>query len=96
MFVPLYEALFRSQLEYAHSVSAPYKAEYIEELEKVQRRATKKIPRVSNLSYPDRLKTLKLPTLAYRWLRVDLLEIYKILNGQYDNDTVQFVKLWKD
>ena len=95
-FVPLYKSLVRSQLEYAHSVWAPYKAEHIEELEKVQRRATKKIPDMSNLSYPDRLKMLKLPTLAYRRLRGDLLEIYKILNGQYDKDTVQFVKLWKD
>ena len=95
-FVPLYKALVRSQLEYAHSVWAPYKAEHIEELEKVQRRATKKIPDMSHLSYPDRLKMLKLPTLAYRRLRGDLLEIYKILNGQYDKDTVQFVKLWKE
>ena len=95
-FVPLYKALVRSQLEYAHSVWAPYKAKHIEELKKVQRGATKKIPDMSNLSYPDRLKMLKLPTLAYRRLRGDLPPIYKILNGQYDKVTVQFVKLWKD
>ena len=63
---------------------APYKAEHIEELEKVQRRATKKIPGMSNLSYPDSLKSLKLPTLAHRQLRGDLLEMCEILNGQYD------------
>ena len=96
IFDPLYKALVRSQLEYAHSVWAPYKVEHIEELEKVQRRATKKIPGMSELSYPERLKILKLPTLAYRRLRGDLLEIYKILNGHYDKATVQFIKLWKD
>ena len=51
---------------------------------------------MSELSYTERLKILKLPTLAYRRLRGDLLEIYKILNGHYDKDTVQFIKLWKD
>ena len=56
-FVPLYKALVRSQLDYAHSVWAPYKAEHIEEIEiKVQRRATKRLPGMSSLSYEERLK----------------------------------------
>ena len=92
----LYTKLLLDRNLNAHSVWAPYKAEHIKELEKVQRRATKKIHDMSHLSYPDRLKMLKLPTLAYRRLRGDLLEIYKILNGQYDKDTVQFIKLWKE
>ena len=48
-FVHLCKALVRSQLEYEHSVRVPYKAEHIEELEKVQRRATNKIPVMSIL-----------------------------------------------
>ena len=93
-FVPLYKALVRSQLDYAHSVWAPYKIEHIEEIEKVQRRATKRLPGMSSLSYEDRLKKLKLPTLAYRRLRGDLIEIFKIVKGYYDQNTVKFIKFW--
>ena len=43
-------------------------------LENVQRRATKKIPGFKNMSYEDRLQKLKLPTLAYRRKRGDMIE----------------------
>ena len=35
------------------------------------------------LSYPDRLKKLKIPTLSYRRLRGDMIETYKILTQKY-------------
>ena len=47
-------------------------------------------------SYPDRLRKLKLPTLSYRRLRGDMIDTYKILNHVYDQETVKFLKLWKD
>ena len=65
-FIPLYKTFVRSHMDYAHSVWATYKQKHIEEIEKVQRRATKQIPGMRNLSYPDRLKKLKLHTLSYR------------------------------
>jgi len=34
--------------------------------------------------YIDRLKLLKLPTLHYRQVRGDMIEMYKILSGKYD------------
>jgi len=40
-FVLLYKALVRSHLVYANTVSSPYKQYLIEEVEKVQKRATK-------------------------------------------------------
>ena len=46
----------------------------IDKLERVQIRATKLIPGIRNLSYTERLKRLKLPTLKYRRLRGDLIE----------------------
>ena len=46
-FVPLYKAFVRSQLVDAHSVWAPYKAEHIQEIDKIQRRATKRQPGMS-------------------------------------------------
>ena len=53
-------------------------------LENVQRRATKLVPGLANLSYPDRLRQLNMPTLAYRRLRGDMIQTYKLLNGGYD------------
>jgi hypothetical protein len=46
----------------------------------VQKRATKQIPGFNNLSCHERLKKLKLPTMAYRRIRDDMIETYKIIN----------------
>ena len=48
---------------------------------KVQRRATKLIPGIANLSYEEKLRELKLTTLEDRRIRGDLIEVYKKLNG---------------
>ena len=50
----------------------------------MQRRATKLIPGLSDLSYEDRLRRLKLPSLSYRRSRGDMIEVYKIMSGKYD------------
>ena len=83
-FIPLYKALVRSHLEYGNSVRCPYKIKYIDAMEQVQRRATKMLPNMDNLMYKERLQKLKLPTLVYRRLRGDMIEVYKILHGIYD------------
>ena len=36
------------------------------------------------MEYPERLRSQKLPTLAYRRLRGDMIETFKILQGKYD------------
>ena len=41
---------------------------------RVQKRATKMIPGMPKISYPDRLRKLKLPTLTYRRARGDMIE----------------------
>ena len=95
-FVPLYKALVRTHLDYASSVYSPNKMEYIDKIESVQRRATKQLPGMKDLTYPERLRLLKLPTLSYRRVRGDMLELYKITHGIYDKRASQFVKLQKD
>ena len=96
MFNQLYKAIVRSHLDSCSSVWSPFQIDHINKIEKVQRRATKQIPGFRELSYSERLKKLKLPTLIYRRIRGDLIETFKILHGVYDTDTVQFLKLWKD
>ena len=54
-------------------------------------RATKLLSSTKNLSYKDRLTTLNLPTLKYRRLRGDMIEMYKIITNKQDGDvTLKF------
>jgi hypothetical protein len=52
----------------------------IEKIENVQRRATKQVPTLKNMEYTERLKQLKMPTLKYRRMRGDMIEVFKIIN----------------
>ena len=80
MFLNLYKSLVRPHLEYATSVwSTMYKKDSIT-LENIQRRATCLVNSLSGRTYEDRLKILGLPTLEYRRLRADVIQVYKILN----------------
>ena len=57
----------------------------IKDLEKVQMHATKLVISIKNLTYKDRFKRLKLPTLKYRCIRGDMIEVYKTLTNKYDS-----------
>ena len=61
---------------------SPYLQRDIDCLEKIQRRATKLVKGMKNLSYEQRLCNLGLPTLAARRLIGDLIETYKIVTGK--------------
>ena len=77
--------MVRSQLEYANSVWNPHSKEDIEVTEKVKMRATKVVESVKCLSYEDRLKKLGIPTLKYRRMRGDLMEVFKIITNEDNN-----------
>ena len=77
----LYKSIVRPHLEYAMQAWRPYKQKDVDNLEKVQRRATRMMEGMSMLSYEERLKRLNLLSLEMRRLRSDLIEVFKILNG---------------
>ena len=87
ILLTLYKALVRSHFDYAMIIWNPHMVKHIESIEGVQRRATKMIPELKHLSYPERLKKLKLPTMAYRRARGDMIEVFKIVVQIYDNKT---------
>ena len=87
--VQLFKSMVRPIIEYANVVWAPYLKKDIILLESVQRHFTKKIKGLGEKSYEERLIILKLPSLQYRRLRGDLIEVYKILHSFYDPVTTK-------
>ena len=80
MFLKLYKSVVRPHLEYGNIIWHPLYKYQIKTIENVQRRATKLVPKLQNLSYEERLQCLGLPSIEYRQLRGDLIQCYKIIN----------------
>ena len=92
LIIRLYKAIVRPHLEYC--IQARKKD--IDTLERIQRRATKIIPELRDLSYEERLNECGLTTLETRRLRGDQIEVFKILNGYENIDRNIFFSLKKD
>lgn len=84
IFKQLFKSLVRPHLEYAAPVWSPHNENLKKLIENVQKRATKRIPGFSDLSYPERLRRLNMPTLAYRRLRGDMIHVFKLQKGFFD------------
>lgn len=92
-FKLLFVSIVRPHLEYGAPIWSPHHKRLIKIVENVQRRATKLLPGMADLSYEERLKVLQLPTLEYRRYRGDMIETYKMTHGLYDVDiTRKFLK----
>ena len=96
LIIPLYKAIVRPHLEYCIQAWRPYRKKDIDTLERIQRRSTKMIPELRDLSYEERLKECGLTTLETRRLRGDQIEVFKILNGYENIDRNMFFSLNKD
>ena len=81
VFLPLYNALVRSHLEFAVPVWNPFLIRDIQMIEKIQKRATKIVFGMKNLPYEQRLQQLNLDSLEKRRTIFDLSEVYKIFRG---------------
>ena len=79
IYLKLYVTVIRPLLEYASAFwDPPFKKESVL-IENVQRRVTKRVLGLSNLSYENRLRNLKLPSLWWRRKRGALILMYKII-----------------
>ena len=93
-FVKLFKSMVRCHVESAVPVWFPYQEKDIEAIEAVQKRATKMLAATKGLEYEERLRLLKLPTLRYRRHRGDLIEMYKMITGIYDEVVLTLPSIW--
>ena len=71
LMIPMYKAIVRPHVEYCIETWRPYRKKDIDTFERIQRRATKIIPELRDLSYEERMKECGLTTLETRRLRGD-------------------------
>ena len=92
-FPLLYKSLVRPHLEYGNVIWGPFYKGDEEQVERVQRRATKAVAGLSKLPYEDRLRKLNLPSLQHRRRRGDMIMTYKILTDKVNLEKESFFTL---
>ena len=86
----LFKSLVRPHLEYGNITWGPFNRADQKLVERVQRRATKLVAELRDLPYPERLRSLGLPSLYYRRRRGDMIMVFKIIHGRVDLDPDAF------
>ena len=83
IITPLFKLWIRP-IEYGNAIWCPHRIKDIDFIEDVQRYYTKRIIIMSDVSYEERLRMLQLPSLCYRRVRSDMIEMLKITHTFYD------------
>ncbi|XP_065639583.1 uncharacterized protein LOC136072323 [Hydra vulgaris] len=81
VIVKAYTTYIRPILEYCSPVWSPNRTKMNNTVERVQRRFTKRISNLNNVSYSSILSILGLELLEIRRLKQDMITCYKILNN---------------
>lgn len=81
-----YITYIRPLLEYNSIIWSPCLKKYIDLIENIQRRFSKRIPSLRSMSYLERLACLDIQPLELRRLHFDLIYYYKILNNLTPHD----------
>ena len=88
----IYKVFVRPHLEHAVTAWSPWHRKDVEALERIQRRATRRISDIRG-SYTERLTQLELTTLKERRQRGDAIEVFKCLRGFWNLDRETIFKL---
>ncbi len=89
-FIPVYCAIVWPHLEYAMEAYAPTMRDDTNQLERVQRLATRLVRGLRQVSYEERCRQLNLFSLERRHLRVKLILAFKIFKGKVDQSLSDF------
>ena len=92
MLLSLYKCQVRTILEYSVTIWYPQLQRDLHSIKEVQRQMTKLVPRLKDMSYPERLKHLKVTSMTYRWYRGDMIHVWKLRTDGFDVDEASFFK----
>ena len=82
VIVRLYKALVRPRLEFCVQSWCPYLRKDITMIERVQRRATKLIQGLRDMSYSEHLSHTELISMEKHRVRGDLIQVFKMLRSK--------------
>jgi ribonuclease P/MRP protein subunit RPP40 len=93
IFLRLYQQYVRLHLVFGSPAWSPWQEGDKECLEKVQRRAVGMIAGLKSRDYNERLKELGLTTMEERRHQLDMVQVYKIVNGAGGVNSEQWFKM---
>jgi len=77
------------QLDYGNAIWGPFYSVDQTKVENIRRAATRLVPFIRLLSYEQRLRALDLPSLKYRRLRGDMINVFRLLHNLFNLDVTQ-------
>jgi Reverse transcriptase (RNA-dependent DNA polymerase)/Endonuclease-reverse transcriptase len=81
-FVALYKRYVRPHLEFSVQAWSPWLQKDVDVLEKVQERAIRQVNGLRGETYEQKLRELKMDSLADRRVEADMMLVYKVLHGK--------------